>query len=353
MEDIARQARVSRATAAKVLFNTGGSNTRVSKATAERVRRIAEKLDYRPHVAAQQLAGKPTRLIGVILDAKAPNQFTRTLVDIEQIAAARNFLLLVGYVNDSLDQIAEYAKEFRGREVEGVICLSHNYPEFGQHVPALFRGIPNTVFVRKPLGGESVPYVTPDFERVGYLGTKHLLDHGRRRIVVLRSQSRYEGMLDWEAGCQRAVEESGLPSVRSFIWRGPSLRINRRRLVDHCLDEVLPLKPDALFPSNDESAVWIIRGLYERGIRVPQDIAVVSGSRQPFGLGAIPAITSIDQRERAVAKRAAKMVFEMIEGATPAVRESPGILVKPRLVVAESCGARKKASIQQAKPRKA
>ncbi len=340
MADVAKQARVSRTTAAKVLFDTGGSNTRVGKKTAERIRQIAHDMRYQPHLVAQQLAGKPARLIGVILDAKAPPQFARMLETIEGVAAERNFRLLVGYVNESFEQIAEYAREFRGRGVEGVICLAHNYPDYGHRIPPLFNDVPNTLFIHKPLGVESAPYVTPDYEKVGYLGTWHLLKQGCRRIVLLRSQSRYGGMLDWKAGYRRAMEESGHAYQPELVWHGPTLRINRARLVNRCLDEVLPLKPDAIFASNDESALWVIRGLRDRGIRVPQDIAVLSGCRQTFGHAAVPAITAIDQRGRSVAKQAARLVCRMAEGDARASRQAcEGIVVQPRLVIAESCGA--------------
>lgn len=340
MADVAKRARVSRTAAAKVLFNSGGSNTRVGAKTAERIRRIAHEMRYQPHIAAQQLAGKPARLIGVILDAKAPIQFTRMLETIEGVAAERNFRLLVGYVNESYEQIAGYVKEFRGRGVEGVICLAHTYPDLGHRIPPLFHDISNTVFIHKPLGVESVPYITPDYEKVGYLGTCHLLEQGCRRIVLLRSQSRYQGMLDWRAGYQRAIEESGQIYQPEMVWHGPTLRLNRPRLVNRCLGETLRLKPDAIFASNDESALWVIRGLRDRGIRVPEDIAVLSGCRQTFGRGAIPAITAIDQRGRAVAKQAARLVCQMAEGDTQAGgRACEGITVPPRLIVAESCGA--------------
>lgn len=342
MADVAKRARVSRTTAAKVLFNSGGSNTRVGAKTAERIRRIADEMRYQPHIVAQQLAGKPARLIGVILDAKAPIQFTRMLETIEGVAAERNFRLLVGYVNESFEQIAEYVREFRGRGVEGVICLAHNYPDLGHRIPPLFNDIPNTLFIHKPLGVENAPYVTPDYEKVGHLGTWHLLQQGYRRIVLLRSQSRYEGMLNWKAGYRRAMEESEHPYRPELVWHGPTLRLNRPRLVNRCLDEILPLEPDAIFASNDESALWVIRGLRDRGIRVPEDIAVLSGCRQTFGRAAIPAITAIDQRGRAVAKQAARAVCQMAEGDERAYRRAcEGIAVQPRLVIAESCGARK------------
>lgn len=349
MADVAKQARVSRATAAKVLFNTGGSNTRVGEKTFARVRRIANEMGYQPHIAAQQLAGKPTRLIGVILDAKAPPQFTRMLETIDSVAADRNYRLLVGYVNGNLEQIAEYVKEFCGRQVEGAICLAHNYPDFGHRIPPLFKNVPNTIFIHKPLSTQSMPYVAPDYEEVGYLGTSHLLKQGCRRIALLRSHSRYEGMLDWKAGYRRAIEESGHAYQPELVWQGPTLRLNRPRLVNRCLDEVLPLKPDAIFASNDESALWVMRGLRDRGIGVPEDIAVLSGCRQTFGRAAVPAITAIDQRGRAVAKQAARAVCQMIEGDEQASRRvGRGIVVPPRLVIAESCGAKGKAATRRA-----
>ncbi len=85
--DIARKAGVSKITVAKVLHDTGGKNTRVSEATAKRVCRIATTLNYHPNLAARQLTGQKSNIIGGIIDSMAPETVLKELSIIERMAA--------------------------------------------------------------------------------------------------------------------------------------------------------------------------------------------------------------------------------------------------------------------------
>ena len=335
--DVAQKAGVSRTTAAQVLLKSGGPNARVSEETARRITEIAAEMNYRPNLTAQQLAGGKTRLIGTIIDSGAPLSVVHMLQAIEKISASKGFRLLVGYVHNDFDRIAEYVEDFYMRGVEGAICLSHSYPDFGHRIPPLFKKLPNSVFVGKPLGDEEASYVTPDFKMIGYIGASHLLGLGYRRIAFLRSGSVYQGMIDWESGYRQAFEDAGVEYFPEMVWRGPTMRINRPRLVRECLESVLKLQPDAIFATNDLSALWVMNQLKREGISVPEDIAMLSGFRQDFGWAPIPRITSIDQKEPSVAIKATKILFDMIEGKVDA-NIPTAVVVKPKLIIAESCG---------------
>ncbi|MEO1236753.1 MAG: LacI family DNA-binding transcriptional regulator [Planctomycetota bacterium] len=343
--DIAQAANVSRATVSKVLLGTGGANTRVSASTAERVRRLAQKLDFRPNLAAQTLAGKRTRVIGAVIDVAAGASANRRLQTIDRVCTARGYRLLVGYVHNSYDKIAEFADDFYGREVEGVICMAHNYPEFGLRITQLFRRFPNRVFTPAPMVDAGDTFVSTDFRRLSYLAADHLLKLGRRRVVMVRrygdaSQFRVR---DWDGGFRDAHQAHGRELEPRQIVMGETSLNNRPRFARDIADKVLAAGADAVVTTNDTAALWLMGELRRRGHRIPEDVAIVGCQRDPDGWASDIRLTSVDRRERIIARHAINQLLEQIDLPPDQPRTPRRITVAPRLVVGDSCGARRSA----------
>ena len=337
--DIARQAGVSAITVSKVLHNRNGNNTRVSTATAERVREIATRLNYRPNLAARQLAGDRPRLIGGILDASPNETSLRRLIAMEQLISAHGYHLLVGYAHDNLTRIMEHINDFQGRGVDGVACLAHTYPEFGGKILDALQVFPNCVLVEKPVKPVNLPYVTLDFVRAGYLITKHLLSLGRRRIAFLASSRGYQNVREELAGYRQALDEFGVAPIPALdyaqtgneLWELPGLR--------RALRHFAPTHPDAVIALNDGAAMRVIREYWEHGIRVPDDIAVVSMDSWSAGGSCIPGITAIDLKAPEIGAAVVRMLLGKIAHPRSGTEEENQLL-QPQLVIRESCGAR-------------
>src|SRR5262245_955819 len=97
--DVARQAGVSRATAAQVLNASGGQSVRVSEATRKRVLAVARAVDYRPNRVAQQLKGGRSRLLGVLLDSVNMEVMSNRLAALERRARQQGYRLTIGQVH--------------------------------------------------------------------------------------------------------------------------------------------------------------------------------------------------------------------------------------------------------------
>ncbi|MEM7624161.1 MAG: LacI family DNA-binding transcriptional regulator [Planctomycetota bacterium] len=340
--DVARAAQVSRATASKVLLGSGGENTRFSGKTAERVRRVAEKLEFRPNVTAQTLAGKRTRVIGAVVDAHAGLSSVRKLQAIEQIASDRGYRLLVGYIHDSYDKIAEFANDLYDREVEGVICMAHIYPEFGHRIGKLFRRFPNRIFMPAPVVDEGDTCVSVDFRKLAYLAAAHLLRLGRRRIVLTRRHGDVNDfrVKDWDEGFRAAHVAHGVELEPWQIVTGESSLMNRPRLASACAGRVLELRADGVVTPTDTSAMWLMGELRRRGCAIPEDLSIVSCQREPEGWASDIRLTSVDRREQKVASQAIECLLRQISLPADQPRPQQSVLVPPRLVVGDSCGAK-------------
>ncbi|NLE29739.1 MAG: LacI family transcriptional regulator [Phycisphaerae bacterium] len=334
--DIARRAGVSAVAVSKVLHNRGGNRTRVSETTAEKIRAIASELNYRPNMAAQQLAGVRSYLIGGILDSHANETFIKRLAVMERAAADRGYRLIVGYSHNEVERIADYLNDFRSRGVDGVVSLSHTYPEYGGKISQMLQGFKNCVLIEPPVGEANLSYVSPDYVKTGYIITKHLLEEGFKRIAILQFAAGYKTVQDEFQGYLKALQEAEVAFDPELIIEPEEAENLTFEMMKRNIDKLLAVRPDAVITPNDATAMWVIRTLNKCGLRVPEDMAVASVDGWEIGQSYVPAITSVDLRYQEVGLAAIDMLLEQIESPEAEHRVHRKI-IEPKLVIGESC----------------
>lgn len=339
LRDIAIRAGVSSVTTGRVLLGSGQGSVRVGKKTAERIRRIAAELDYRPNLTARQLAGVSSKLIGAIIDSFATDTGRSMLMTIERTLAKHGYRLLVGFMHDDFDRIKGYLDDFRGRGVDGVISMAHTYPEFGERIPPLFKSFKNCVFIERPLVETPFSVVDADNEYTGYMLTRHLLNLGRRRVAVCSIAHRYPIICDREAGYQRAYREMGIPADPALIYRGGLPYIQSLEAANECLDPILETRPDAIIASSDEVAIWFIQALHDRGIRVPEDCGVASLTYMQACRGFRPTITTATMEYEQMALKAVEFLLKGLKAGPEHPMEKESFCFSPKLIVGQSCGS--------------
>lgn len=336
--DIARKAGVSKITVSKVLHDHGGSNTRVSEATAKKVRQIAHEMNYRPNMAARQLTSQKSYLIGGLIDSMAPLTYTKRLMALERTAADAGYRLIVGYSHGEVDRIGSHLEYFLSRGVDGIVSLSHTYPDHGSEITKLLKMFKNCVLIEPALEDGGFSYVSLDYVEAGYLATKHLLQNGRRRIAFLAHGLAYQVVQDWLNGFRKAYNEFGVVLDPAFVVEPDPAPLDDAVAAGRNVDRLLAVKPDSIFVANDGVAMWTIRALVNRGLRVPQDIAIVSGDGWDVGRSYVPTITSIDMNSQEMGRIAMTLLLNQINHPDEAHKPEKRLL-PPRLVIGESCGS--------------
>jgi DNA-binding LacI/PurR family transcriptional regulator len=339
--DVARLANVSPMAVSQALNPRRNSSARVAKATGDRILKIAKNLNYKPNLAARQLAQQKSGIIGAVIDAQSAMYMGEALSSMEKCAATKGFRFLVGYTHDNYDQIATYADDFLGRGAEGVLCMAHTYPEFGHKVPHLFAPFRNCVFVEAPFDNSAASYATINYKRVGYMATNHLIRMGKHRIAYRMPHPGYASQEECEAGYRAAMKEAEIIYDESMLKSLDCVdltAIDTIESADLYLTQVLPLEPEALIVGSDESAMWVMRSLDTKGMKVPHDIAVISTERLRFGQAFSPPITAIDLRPNEVAFEAIRMLIEDIHRSEDEARSIRASVVEPILVLGNSCG---------------
>jgi DNA-binding LacI/PurR family transcriptional regulator len=337
LSDIALRAGVSKATVSKVLLGSG-KNTRVSVDTASRIQKTALELNYQPNFMARRLAGKPSQMIGVIIDSFAPQSDFSKLSEMEQMAAKRGYRFMIGQSHDQLDGIEAYASDFVARGTDGIICISHQYPDFSNQVSSMFSRLKNVVFIHQPsICDEKTCFVDVDVEDGMRTAFFYLLNKGRKRIalnVIDFNQTRRIN------GYNQARAEAGMGD--SFMFELPEIDLinfcsehNEQIIYTAIEKQIREHQIDAVLAASDIIACLLIRAIKSMGKRVPQDISVIAYENLQLSYLHDPRLTTLDPCNKEQSQHAITLLMDMIEG-KEIQPEQRQVVFKPKLVVRES-----------------
>jgi DNA-binding LacI/PurR family transcriptional regulator len=332
--DIARLANVSQATVSRALRNS----PLVRPDTRARVKTIAEQLKYRTDRSAAGLRTRRSQTLALLLFEEAPQEaqinpfFLSMLGHITRAAARRQLDLLVSFQQLSDDWYSDYQLSNRA---DGIILLG--YGDYLTSAPRL-RGLAdsgaNFVIWGPVVDGMPGRYVCSDNAVGAEQATRHLLGLGRRRIAFAGSASdQWPEFQLRHAGYVRALREAGLKPDASLQAESQSAEAAGREAARTLLDS--GQRFDAVFAASDLIAIGVIGMLRERGLTVPDDVAVVGFDDIPAAAHFNPPLTTVQQDTQRAGELLVDNLLRLIAG-----ENVESVLIEPRLVLRASCGSR-------------
>lgn len=324
LADIARLAGVSISTASRALSN----NPLVSEKTRARVGELARSLNYTVNVGAQSLRLRQNTTVGVVLPfslsqrRKVSDPFFLALIgSIATALTDRGKEMLLTRVSE--DHLASAGQLYDAGRALGIIVIGQ-WHQHDQLNALAARQVPLVVW------GAHLPqqlYCTVGSDNVdgGRVGTKHLLDAGRRRIAFLGDISepevaqRYDGYLKAHAAC-------GVKPVAS-------LRISTSFDADEARVEISRLvggrtKFDGIFAASDVIAMTAISALTQAGLRVPQDVSVVGFDDIEMARHYHPSLSTVRQPIDEAGEAMVDALLDIVDGRKTAPRQLPAILIQ-------------------------
>lgn len=318
--DVARYAGVSSAVVSYVV-NDGPRP--VAAATAERVRQAIEALGYRPNASARALRRGVSDTIGLVLPDSNNPFFAGLGLSIQRLAASKNRAVLVASTMGQQRHASRMIERLLGRQVEGIIVrgdLMNRDPLAGirVEVPAVLLDTSAAIAGRRSVGSDL---------RAGAADlVEHLITvHGLTKIGLVIGED-LSGLTDpRELGWRDAHRRYGLPE-------GPIARGCFSRAGGHdAMMRMLSKRPRAVFASSDLQAVGVLHALHAAGVRIPDDIAVVSMDGTAESAYCWPPLTVARQPITEIAREAFRMITE--SGPDEVFHQLP-----TELVVRNSCG---------------
>jgi LacI family transcriptional regulator len=192
------------------------------------------------------------------------------------------------------------------------------------------------VLIDRRFAGLAANFVGVDDEQVGELATRHLIEAGCVRIAHIRGPELSTALGRLE-GYRRALSRANLAVSPRHIVGGRSSDDAGDVSGYEAMRELLRLdpRPDAVFCYNDPMALGALKAILEKGLRVPQDVAVIGcGNVRYAQLLRVP-LSSVDQNSSGIGERAARLALALIEAKGAPVRPRT-VLLKPTVVVRES-----------------
>ncbi|MGZ4474589.1 MAG: LacI family DNA-binding transcriptional regulator [Nocardioides sp.] len=329
LEEVARLAGVSRATASRVLRGA----TNVSPEAVEAVERAAAEINYTPNLAARSLVTGRSDSIAFLVNETEERLFTEpfflAMLRSCQAAVTDSGLQLNFAIASTAEQRDRFLAYASGGHVDGVLLLSVHGDDDLQ-VRLEKAGVP-TVLSGRPYSGAPVFFVDADNVGGGRLATQHLIANGRRTIATVTGSLDLTAGQDRLAGYRAAIEEAGLPVAEDLIEPGGFATSEGYEAATR----LLARRPDvdAIVTGSDLAAIGVIRAVLHAGRRVPEDVAVVGFDDFREAAENDPPLTTIRQPMEDLGATMAAVLLGRLDGSET---EPRGVMLPVELVVRTS-----------------
>ncbi|MBC8083846.1 MAG: LacI family DNA-binding transcriptional regulator [Hymenobacter sp.] len=305
ISDLAKQLGISVSTVSRALSN----HPSISDPTKKKVWKLAKALHYQPNHLAAGLRKGRSNLLGVIVPHIDGHFFTMIVKGIETVAAKAGFNVLICQSNEDVAHEQKNIEILLSAQVEGIlVSLARTTRTFTHFEKVRMQEIP-LVFFDRVLDGLDVNAVVIDDREGGYQATRHLLEQGCRRVAHFGGPQHLNIYKNRRQGYLDALRECGLPVEEELIFGCDMTLEDGARGMEYLL--ALPQPPDAVFSASDFSVVGALQLLKQRGIRIPQDVALAGFSNETFTSFTEPLLTSVDQRCEQMGQAAVRLFLEM------------------------------------------
>lgn len=322
IRDVARLAGVSIGTASKAL----NANGRMRDETREKVQRIAQEIGYRPNDLAQSLHRTRSRTVGIITN-NSFGRFSFPIVEaLEDALADKGIAIFMCNATDDPARERQHLDQLLGKRIDGLVVTARRADKRPPIGP-LPNGIP-IVYVFSQADDDTALSLVPDDEGGARLATAHLAGLGRRRIAHITGPERFEAVRLRKQGYKQALRDADLRTGETLYRSGAWSEEWGRDAVAELYDGVTE-PPDGIFCGNDQIARGAAEALRDRGIKVPEDVAIIGFDNWDVMVaGSRPPLSSIDMNLSALGREAGERLLDMIGGAKDhGVRRLPCTLV--------------------------
>lgn len=306
MKDVAKVAGVSVATVSHVVNQT----RYVSTDTRKRVVTAMEALNYQGNALARALRKGFTRTIGLIMPDSSNPFFAEIGRSSETAFFEAGYSTIFCNTDGSSDKIQHYLNVLQEKQVDGIIFVAAN-EQTALLNDVLALKFPVVLMVDWPTEDVPADSVQADTFGGGYAATRHLISLGHRRIACIAAP--YDNAMNSSRvlGYRKALEEAGIDFIDDYFIRGNFHPNSGHRAVQTLWR--LPEPPSALFVYNDLMAVGVLAGMAAMGLRVPEDVSIVSFDNIELAGYLTPGLTTVEQPTTTMGELACELLLARID----------------------------------------
>ncbi len=330
IKDIARQLNVSISTVSRALRDM----PEIHPDTRTAVLRLAEELDYQPNQLAKNLAKSRTRTIGVIVPNLSYYYFSAMLNSIEEAALQAGYSVLVCQTNESYLREKTNIQNLLRSQVEGfIISLSRDTDSY-EHVERLIRKNIPLVFFDRYTESINVSKVIVDNHAAAFKATEHLIENGCRRIGMLAGPTQLIISNERVAGYRAALDKHGLGLGEQYVCHCDYTQEDT--IMQTLMLMSLPHPPDGVVVISDRMAYSAVFAMKQKGIRIPDDVAIVSFNNEPVSALFSPPLTSISQPIQEMGTETVRLLLRELDSTEEFVTKETKVMETQLIVRASS-----------------
>jgi DNA-binding LacI/PurR family transcriptional regulator len=329
VKDIANKLNLHYTTVSKALQD----HPDISAETKQRILSVAKELDYHPNSIAKSLKKQETSTLGVIVPSIKNDFFSTVISGIEEVAYGRGFNAVVCQSNENSSREAIHVRTMISNRVAGVLVSVAQTTKSGAHFTAFQKqGIPLVFFDRVCEDIEADKVVVDDYDGATK-AVRHLIQSGYRNIAHLAGPQNTSIGRDRCRGYMDELKKNGIPIDEEKITYGGLEEDSRTEALHELLSH--NKMPMAIFAVNDPVALGAYKEIKNKGLRIPQDVALVGFGNITLSSYLDPPLTTVSQFPYELGKAAADMLLRRIEN--PEFEMAPTTeVIRTELILRES-----------------
>ncbi|MBC9797403.1 LacI family DNA-binding transcriptional regulator [Sinomicrobium weinanense] len=286
--DIAKKLKYSPSTISRAL----NDHTSISKKTIRAIKKTAKEMGYHPNSLAASLRNNRSKTLGIMI-SRINRPFISSLISgIEEHARKSGYNVIISQSNDKYENEVVNAQTLYNSRISGlIVSLSMETRKVDHLKQFMDQGIP-IVFVDRVPDELNIHKVIIDNYAAGYKATQHLIEQGCSRIAHFAGAQHRNVYRERKKGYIDALKDYNIPVDNDLIIRFKSLSFEEgekatRKLLD------LPGPPDGIFSANDTTAVSAILHAKKRGVKIPEELAVIGFNDDPIASIVEPGLSTI------------------------------------------------------------
>ncbi len=307
IKDIAKALGISPSTVSRALKD----HPDISSKTKEKVKKLAEQLQYRPNAIALSLKHSKSFTIGLIIPEIVHHFFSSVISGVSDVAYSSGYKVMITQSNESYERELADAQALMASRVDGVLISVSKMTQNYDHLRNLEKnGIP-IVFFDRAVESVVTDKVVVDDVSGAFQAVTHLIEQDCKRILHLTSPPHLLITKNRLVGYQRALKNHEIPFDERLIvqcdtYGGASETIER-------LVKQQNLNFDGIFAVNDATAIGAMRGVKNCGLKIPEDVAVVGFTNGLISMMTEPQLTTVEQHGFEMGQIAVRILLNRIE----------------------------------------
>ena len=309
-----------------------GKKYRISQQTIDYISDVARSCNFTPNLIAQSLRTRKTNTVGLTIP-NIDNPFFATLSGmIINRFKSKGYNVILSDTMENVGNEVEALNSFISRNVDGIIAVPVSAsPDYMEEVSKM---IP-VLLIDRYFENTTLPYVCTDNYFGAYTAAEHLISRGYRTLLAIQGLPASMPNRERLRGFHRAIEDNHDKGVTEMV-SGNSFS------VENGYNETIKAltsdsRPDAIFTFSNTILLGAIKAIRDLGMKIPDDVAIISFDNNRFLDFLDPAITRIEQPIAVIGNMVTDNMVRMIEDGDRESRDPFQVLVRPTLIMGRSC----------------